>query len=270
MKKFSASVLLAATALLCSGPRTAPGQIFAAKPAIPPMPIPVLAPPAPSFSYPQHQTLTFNVDWRVFTGGTAVFHLDQQGDVMHISATADSIGAVNMLFPVIDRFTSSFDVKSGCSQGFEKQISEGRRKIASELTFDYTHGKQLQHERNLVKGTATQKEANVPACVTDSLSAIFYTQSQPLTIGQIVYFPLADSMRTVTVGMKPEARETIKTPAGTFDAIRVEATADEGVVKNRGRIWIWYTNDPRHLPVQIQARLFWGTITFHLTNVEFK
>jgi hypothetical protein len=50
----------------------------------------------------------------------------------------------------------------------------------------------------------------------------------------------------------------------------VQATADEGVVKNRGSIWVWYTDDPRHLPVQMQARLFWGTITFHLQSVDFK
>lgn len=252
-------------------PTQASAQLFS-KPAAPiaPRPIPVLQAPLPTFDYPQHETLTFTVDWRVFTAGTAVFHLDQSGDMLKISATADTIGAVNMLFPVVDRFQSGFDLKNGCSTGFNKQTQEGRRKIASELTFDYAHGKQTRNERNLVKGTAAHKVTNIPACVTDSLSAVFYTQSQTLAPGQTVYFPLADAMRTVTVGMKVEDREEIKTPAGTFQTIKVQATADEGVVKNRGSIWVWYTDDPRHLPVQMQARLFWGTITFHLQSVDFK
>jgi hypothetical protein len=258
---------MAMASLLIGG--AAGGQIFSAKPTVQ-KPIPVLTAPQSGFQYPQHQTLTFSVDWRVFTAGIAVFHLDQVGDQMKVSATADSSGAVNMLFPVIDKFQSGFDTKTGCSTGFSKQIQEGRRKISSELTFDYAHGKQFQHERNLVKGTATQKEANIPACVTDSLSAIFYAQSQPMSIGQTVDFPLADSMRTVTVGMKVEGREEIKTPAGTFNTLKVQPLADEGIVKNRGHIWIWYTDDARHLPVQIQARLFWGTITFHLQSIELK
>ena len=233
-------------------------------------PIPVLQPPIAGFDYPQHETLTYSVDWRVFTAGTAVFQLDQVGNLLKISATADSVGAVNMLFPVVDGFQSGFDLKSGCSTGFDKQTQEGRRKIASDLTFDYAHGKQTRDERNLVKGTATHSVTNIPACVTDSLSAMFYTQSQPLTPGQTVGFPLADAMRTVSVGMKVEDREEVKTPAGTFETIKVQATADEGVVKNRGSIWIWYTDDARHLPVQMQARLFWGTITFHLQSVDFK
>ena len=122
----------------------------------------------------------------------------------------------------------------------------------------------------MVKGTSKTLTASIPACVTDSLSAIFYAASQPLIVGQNVRFPLADSMRTVTVVMKVEAKEEIKTPAGTFQTIRVEPTAEEGIVKNRGNIWIWYTDDARHLPVQIRARLFFGTITFHLKSVEAK
>jgi hypothetical protein len=267
----TAAVLALAAVAGVAYPSKAAAQLFS-KPAPPVIqkPIPALPAPLPGFDYPQHETLTFTVDWRVFTAGTAVFHLDRVGNGLKISSTADSVGAVNLLFPVVDRFQSGFDLKTGCSTGFNKQIQEGRRKIASELTFDYEHGKQAQNERNLVKGTATHKEANIPACVMDSLGSVFYVQSQTLAVGETVYFPLADSMRTVTVGMKAEAKEEIKTPAGTFQTIKVQATADEGVVKNRGSIWIWYTDDPRHLPVQIQARLFWGTITFHLQSIEFK
>lgn len=250
---------------------SAGAQIFS-KPAAPAAqkPIPVLQAPQPGFTFPQHEVLTFTVDWRVFTAGTAVFHLDTVNGIEKISATGDSVGAVNLLFPVVDRFQAGIDTRTGCSTGFNKQIQEGRRKIATDLVFDYAHGKQTQNERNLVKGTATHKEAHIPACVTDSLGAMFYVMSQPLVVGQMVSFPLADSMRTVTVGMKVEQKEEIKTPAGVFQTVKVQATADEGVVKNRGSIWIWYTDDARHMPVQIQAKLFWGTITFHLQSVDFK
>jgi hypothetical protein len=255
--------------VLCAGMQ-AEAQLLGLKPAAPQRPIPTLQPPQGGFVWPAHETLTFSVDWRVFQAGIAVFHLDANGPVEKITATADSVGAVNLLFPVVDGFQSGIDAKTGCSTGFNKQVQEGRRKIASELSFDYAHGKQNEYSRNLVKGTAVRREANIPACVTDSLGAIFYTQSQPLVVGKTVEFPLADSMRTVTVGMKVESREEVKTPAGTFQTVKVEATADEGIVKNRGRIWVWYTDDPRHIPVQMQARLFWGTITFHLQSIDLK
>lgn len=259
----------AAAISVCAPSASAQILGIGAKPSAPVV-IPTLQPPSAGYEFPAHETLTFAVDWRVFTGGMAVFHLDRVGNQLRINATGDTIGAVNMLFPVVDRFQSSMDTSTGCSGGFSKQTQEGRRKMTDDLTFDYRSGKQMLLEKNLVKNTQKTLTANVPACVTDSLSAIFYAASQKLTPGQDFGFPLADSMRTVTVLMKPEAREEIKTPAGTFQTVKVQATAAEGVVKNRGQIWIWYTDDPRHIPVQMQARLFWGTITFHLQSIDLK
>ncbi len=235
-----------------------------------PVVIPTLLPPDPIYTFPARQTLTFSVDWRVYTAGTAVFHLEQQGTQEKVTATADTVGNLNMIFPVLDKFESGFDQKTGCSTGFSKTLSEGRRKVSSELTFNYSAGKQNEISKNLVKGTTVTRQANVPACVQDSLSSIFYVATRPLIVGQQVRFPLADSMRTVTVAMKVEGKEEIKTPAGTFQTVRVQPTAEEGIVKNRGNIWVWYTDDARHMPVQIRARLFWGTITFHLQSVEAK
>jgi hypothetical protein len=140
----------------------------------------------------------------------------------------------------------------------------------STLQFQYGAHKQVLDEKNLVKGTSRHLESPIPACVSDLMSSIFIGGAQPLEVGQNFTLPIADAMRVVTVTFKPEAREEIKTPAGTFQTIRVEPTADAGVVKNRGNIWIWYSDDNRHLPVQMRARLFWGTITLRLTNIEQK
>jgi hypothetical protein len=216
------------------------------------------------------QTLTFTVDWRVFTGGTAVFHLEQQGDQLKVTATADTVGAVNLLFPVVDRFQSAMNMKTGCSDGFSKQLQEGLRKVSSDLTFDYQAGKQTQVEKNLVKGTQKTQTASIPACVTDSLSGIFYAASQRLN-GRAGCGVSAGRCDAHSDGDdEGGGARGDQDAGGTFQTIRVQPTAEEGVVKNRGNIWIWYTDDARHMPVQIRARLFWGTITFHLQSVEAK
>jgi len=50
----------------------------------------------------------------------------------------------------------------------------------------------------------------------------------------------------------------------------VQPEAASGVVKNKGRIWIWYSDDANHIPVQMRGQLFWGTITFRLARIEKK
>jgi Protein of unknown function (DUF3108) len=229
-----------------------------------------LAPPRAGFSFPLKQTLTYSVDWRVFPAGVAVLRFEADADRERISATADTIGAINMIFHVADRFQSVLDRARGCTYEFDKQTVEGRRQVDSTLKLDYAQGQSVLDEKNLVNGQAKHAETPIRGCLTDLLTGIFYTASQTLEVGHSFEVPVADAQRTVPVTMKVEGREEIKTPLGTFKTIRVQPTADAGVVKNRGNIWIWYTDDERHLPVQMRARLFWGTITFRLTGDENK
>ena len=231
---------------------------------------PQLPPPRAGFSFPQKQTLTYSVDWRVFSAGTAVLHFEDAGDNERITATAETAGAIDLLFHASDHFQSSFDRAKGCTLEFNKQTVEGRRQINSTLKLDYAQSKSILDEKNLVTGQTKHVESPIPGCMTDLLTGVFYTSSQPLEVGHNVVLPVVDAMHNVPVTMKVEGREEIKTPLGTFKTIRVEPTADAGVVKNRGSIWIWYTDDERHLPVQMRARLFWGTITFRLIANENK
>jgi hypothetical protein len=225
-----------------------------------------LSPPRAGFTFPPKQTLTYSVDWRVFPAGTAVLHFEATGSSERLTANADTIGAINLLFHVGDKFQSTFDRDKGCTGEFDKQTVEGRRQVNSTLKLDYTQMKSILDEKNLVTGQTKHVEVAIPGCLTDLLTGVFYASSQPMEVGKSFLLPVVDAMHTVAVTMTVEGREEIKTPLGTFKTVRVQPTADAGVVKNRGNIWIWYTDDDRHLPVQMRARLFWGTITFRLTG----
>ena len=231
---------------------------------------PQLPAPHTGLALPAKQSLTYSVDWRVFPAGTVTFRQEADGDTQRVNVEGDSIGAVNLIFRVSDRFQSSFNRRTGCSASFSKQLIEGRRQVNSDLKFDYGQGKAIQNDKNLVSGISKHEETGIPSCVSDLLSAIFYIASQPLQAGQSFQIPVFDAGKTIPVTVKIEAKESVKTPTGTYQTIRVQPIADAGVVKNRGNIWIWYTDDEHHTPVQMRARLFWGTITFQLTGIDQK
>jgi len=233
-----------------------------------PVNLPALAPPPAGYVFPVKETLNYAVDWRVFPAGTASIHLEQQGDTIRVVGAGETIEALNLLFRVSDKFESSFDRRTGCSYGFSKQTVEGKRQINTDLKFDYSQRKSFQYEKNLVSGIVKNEQAEIPGCVTDLLSGIFYAASQPILVGQSFQMPLADALHTLPVTMKALSREEVKTPAGTYQTIRVQPTAESGVVKNKGEIWIWYSDDAPHIPVQMRARLFWGTLTMRLSSIE--
>jgi hypothetical protein len=232
--------------------------------------IPALPAPRTGYSFPAKESFTYAVDWRVFPAATAVLHLEADGDKERLTATADTVGAINLLFHVSDKFQSTFDREKGCTSEFDKQTVEGRRQISSTMKLDYAAGKSTLDEKNLTTGLSKHLEAGIQGCLTDLLTGVFYASSQPMDVGKSFAMPVAEPQKTVVVTMKVEGREELKLPAGTFKTVRVEPTAEAGVVKNRGQIWIWYTDDDRHLPVQMRARSFWGTITFRLVSVENK
>src|SRR6202000_667756 len=99
------------------------------------------------------------------------------------------------------------------------QLERGGRQMVSTLQFQYGAHKQGLDEKNLVKGTSHHLESPIPACVSDLMSSIFIGGAQPLEVGQTFTLPIADAMRVVAVTFKPEAREEIKTLAGTFQTI---------------------------------------------------
>ena len=136
-----------------------------------------LPPPRAGFSFPQKQTLNYSVDWRVFPAGNAVVHFEAAGDTEHITANADTSGAINLLFHVSDHFQSTFDRNTGCSAEFDKQTVEGRRQVNSTLKLDYTQLKSILDEKNVTKGQVKHVETPIPGCITDLLSGLFYASS---------------------------------------------------------------------------------------------
>jgi uncharacterized protein DUF3108 len=227
-----------------------------------------IEPLRPGFELPNGQTLHYQADWRFVTAGIASFHVEHAGSQEHVAGTADSTGVVALLFRVADRFDSYFDAKSLCSYKVIKHTEEGSHRRDTVITYDYSRGKAVLEEHNLTNNQQKRTENDIPGCVTDVVSGILYVASLPLQQGASYSFPLNDGGKTVTVQAHVEGKEQVKTPAGTFNTIRVGPEGEYGPLKNRGRVWIWYTDDSQHLPVQMRARLLWGTLTIYLTSVS--
>jgi len=226
--------------------------------------------PRPGWNYPLRLTLTYEVDWRVFPAGTATVHIESNGDSQRILVTGDSLGAFNLIYRVSDHFQSTFSRQTGCSAGFAKQTMQGTSQISLEQQFSGGQSHTTDDEKTLITRTHHAEQVAIPPCVSDPLSAIFYAASQPLQSGQQFHLPVVYGPDLIDATVKVEGQEAVRAPTTTYQALRVQPTWSNPAVRNSGNIWVWYTDDDRHIPVQLRARLFWGTITFRLTGIEQK
>ncbi len=234
------------------------------------MTAPSLIKPRPEYQFPVGQTYVYGAEWRIFNAGIATLRLEKAGQENRVIGTANASGTVALLYHVHDRFESFFDASTFCSLNTSRHVEEGFRRVENTITFDYQRGKVVLDQKNIRKKESKHEEHEIPNCVTDMLSAVYYTASLPLQPGGMYSFPLSDGGAALTINVRVEAREQVKTPAGTFNAIRVQPETASGLLKDKGKIWIWYSDDAARVPVQMRARMSWGTLTFMLLRIEKK
>jgi len=283
------AILIVATAVIFAGvsSRAASGQKAGAAPARgvasnpvpkaaspdaggPSISAPMVMKPRPEFVFPVGQSYVYGGQWRIFNAGIATLRMEKAGQENRIVASADAAGTVALLYHVQDRLESFFDPTNFCSRNTSRHVEEGFRRVDTNITFDYAHRKAVFDQKNLKKNETKHEEHEIPGCVTDMLSAIYYVASLPLEPGRTFSFPLNDGGESVDVNVHVEAREQIKIPAGTFNTVRIQPEAAKGLVRDKGKLWIWYTDDAAHVPVQMRARMSWGTLVFQLVRVDKK
>ena len=221
------------------------------------------------------ERFTYNVSWKVFDAGIATMTLAekmsfQNEEAYRINATVYSTGIVSALFKVVDVFESFFQARDLCSRRITKRIQEGRRHRETVVTFDAKARRAQMEDRdlNLPDLPPKRTESPVPSCVQDVISALYVIRTKTLRVGELVQFPINDGGRTYDVTVEIQAQEEVRTPAGTFQAFRLEPKVFDGLFKSKGRLFVWVTTDSARMPIQLKAKINIGTITASLTQAD--
>jgi hypothetical protein len=223
--------------------------------------------PRPNYPFPDGRSYVYAAEWHLITAGTGVVRMEVAGKERKVTASAESLGVVNVIFPVHDHFEAHFDPRTFCSLSIFKHSEEGAHKRETSIRFDYTGKKSTLDEKNLKTGETKHVENDLDSCATDVITGFYYVQSLPLVMGATYEFPISDG-KTAIVRAIVEKREQVKVPAGTFSTVLVSAEAISGSLKSKGKVWAWFSDDANHIPVQMRAKLGWGTLLFRLQRID--
>jgi len=163
---------------------------------------------------------------------------------------------LSKFFLVRDTMVSWIDPKTFRSLRFEKHTIEGKR-ARDELTeFDYERGI-ARHEG---------KEISLGDASLDSLSSVYYLRTLGLEGDKPIDLQVFSGERQA-LRVEIQKRETIKTPAGTFETIRVEPKSAGGHLLGKNLV-LWLTDDARKVPVQLSSKLKVGKLVGKLKAIE--
>jgi hypothetical protein len=224
-----------------------------------------------SINLPAKETLSYNVEWRLITAGKVKVDWQQERSGWRVDLHVESAGLVSKLFKVADDYSATM-TEALCVQSTQLTSNEGSRARETRINFDYAAKKANYVERDRTKNAVLlTKEIDIPACIHDVAGGLYFIRTLNLEPGQSTTAAVSDGKKAVNVKVEAQQREDVRTPAGTFKAIRYEVYLFNDVLFHRyGHLYVWLTDDRRKLPVQIRTRLQFaiGTITLQLEKHE--
>jgi Protein of unknown function (DUF3108) len=229
-----------------------------------------IIPSPPSFHFPEDQKFVYSVQWHMLNAGTTTILITHSESAEHLHSTADTSGMTNKIYAVHDTFDVQIDPHTFCTQTVTRHAEEGTRRLDRKVRFDYQAGKSQVDDFDLKAGKGKHSEVDIPPCVTDVVSAFFYVSSLGLAPGFSETFPVNDGGKTSDVKIDVEERTRIKVPLGEFQTLRAKAEPITGPLKGKGVLWVWFTDDARHIPVQMKSKLGFATLLFQLQRIDMQ
>jgi len=210
--------------------------------------------------YAKGETLDYNLSWLKITGGTARMTILPAGeDRYRITSVARSSPRFSRFFKVRDQIETTVASSDFSTLRYVKSLDEDGDTIEEVTTVE---------DGVAVRTRKKVKKVVVPRPVFDPISVIYHLRSLDLSPGKSHDLTLIADGKVYTVHLRVVRRETLQTPAGKFATVMVEPQMrSEGVARSE-RMFIWYSDDERSIPVRIRTEVKVGAITATLRSVQ--
>ena len=194
--------------------------------------------------------------------------VDDNNSVFKISSTVKSNSFISLFYPVNDIIESYVDINSLQPYHYRSRLQEGSYRSDKEIIFD--------REKNIAtyinhKAGGKKRVMEIKEGTHDPLSVVYFFRTIPLQAGQSADIEVHDGNKSWTLVVQGVKKEKVRTPAGTFNTIKVKALIKyEGLFVNKGDVFIWFTDDEARMPVKIESRIKIGNITALLIGKQIK
>ncbi len=214
------------------------------------------------------EKLTFRVIYLAMPAGTVTLEVEETGElqgvaVYHFKATARSSAVFSLFYRVKDRLESFVDIKSLLPLRSEVHLREGRRYKKDEITI-------FDHSRNIAK--AGDEEVAIPEDIRCYLSSFYYLRMQELGVGKSVFLNVNGGKKNYRVEVKVLRKEKVKKSGKSVETTVVQPLIEDvklgGILKEKGEMFIWLTDDEKKIPVFIEAKVAVGQLSFVLVEYE--
>lgn len=222
----------------------------------------LLAPHPVDRAFAEGETLDYSLTWLRITGGSARITIGPDpldATRYRITSVAKSNPSFARIFKVRDEIETIVDRSDFSTLRYAKRLDE--------------KGDRIEEVTTIADGVATRtrkkvKKVQVPRPIFDPISVIQHFRRFDLTPGRTFDLTLISDGKIYHVVARVVRREVVRTPAGRFSTVLVEPRMTSGGVEREEKLFIWYSDDARRLPVRIRTQIPVGSITASLRSVR--
>ena len=210
------------------------------------------------------ERLTFNVSFSNFISAAHVELLvagrgtffGREG--IQLKGHVETTGVVNAaLFAINNDYITYVDPATGLPFHAQQTVRGASRTTETSAEFNQSAEALPSKETSEFPGTY------------DFLSAIYHIRALPLSEDASYNLSVRSESETYQIEVKVKGRQIVRTNAGSFDTIVTQARIRNTSGANDYGIRVYFTNDQRHVPVLITAKLSAGEIRAELAGSEF-
>jgi Protein of unknown function (DUF3108) len=215
------------------------------------------------------EELVFELRWMGLLAGNASMAVSGRvirdgHDVYHIRSLAESSSFFSLFYYVRDMGETFVDVRELYPRYFHLDQREGSRVMQRTVAFDQQRGIAVY-----TKNQETPQTVEVPLGVQDSLSSFYVLRTLPLRVGQSIHLKTFSNGKTYDVEVQILRREKVEAYWGPVDALVVRPLLRfEEILRQRGEVLIWVTDDDRRLPLRMTTAIKVGSIEATLIDVR--
>ena len=210
------------------------------------------------------ERLTYNVSFTGITAGQASLEVVNDTVVnnyhqLHIRFNARTTFPVSSIYNINDQVDTWLDSKYLYTKKLTKNIREGNYKNDSYTIIDYDQSIAITNGDTVI----------IDQFLRDSYSLFYFLRTIPLIIGETIDFTAFDGKKITPFQVITKTKETINTMAGTFPCLVVKPFREgTTLLKNKGDMMIWFSDDKIRLPIQIRIKLKYGSMLLKLKDIN--
>jgi len=210
------------------------------------------------------EILKYTADWNGIKVGEAELFISGIEKIngfesYKISFTTKTKGLANRIFPIKDRVDVWIDKKNYFTHRLKKNINQANYKDKIDVIFNYN------------KSTAKSENGiiDIDFKARGPYSMFYYLRTFEIEPDKIMMFTSYEGKKVVDYNLKMSGTELINSDLGTYSCkvIRPFQKGEE-LFKNKGDMRIWISETTERLPVKIQMKIQYGSITLLLKEVN--